>query len=271
MKTKIKFIVCLLLAATLLLMPSCFKSKKGSVQHEQFGQYGYKGHYLTSFASEQITFSDAKVIAESTTTGALAGKNVVYMSSASGGQALPASAVEVPEEIVDELLSNYKGVSVVTRYYTEDKKQQQQQTHDIIGNEFKNLLTANEFIPYSRARAKFVIITPSIIDAMEAENKAFHDDTATSRVAPFKNIYSYHKNEQGCLVIQINSFAEIASSTGGGIGSNFIQSNEILYDAEGKISRWQTSLGLNILNPSDGDDLKQGYILEVEFVWLPKT
>lgn len=271
MNTKIKRIACLLLtvallASALLMLPGC----AGKNAHAPFGEYGYMGHYLTSFAVRKIDADTARIIVGGAArTTARQNGGVVFLSATQTAQPLSVTAGAFSDDVRNALLDRYAGVTITTRYYTEDKKKQQSQTHDFVGTDFKNILDNNEFTPYSRTRAKYVVVTPELIDAMEQENAAFKE-TAESKIAPFGSLYSYHKNEKGCLVIQFNSFAEIAS-TSGGIGSNFIQSSEALYDAEGKIQKWQTSLGLNIVNPAEGEDLKQGYILEAEFEWKLKT
>ena len=71
------------------------------------------------------------------------------------------------------------------------------------------------------------------------------------------------------MIIQSRDFAEIASSVGGGVGCSYRQDTEIVYDAEGKMVLWQTSLGISSSAPQG--TMRQGYILEMSVEWIEKV
>ena len=130
------------------------------------------------------------------------------------------------------------------------------------------MLTTNQHVPFSQLIAKYILAFPTLIDSMETRNEEYRN-SEESLVAPFTNIFSYHTNAKGELVIHTRDFAEIPSSVGGGIGCSYRQDTEILYDADNKMQKWQTSLGLYSATPHG--TMKQGYILEVEFNWIQKV
>ena len=102
---------------------------------------------------------------------------------------------------------------------------------------------------------------------MEEENIRFQNSDV-GLIAPFKTIFSYHTGEEGNLIIQSRDFAEIASSVGGGVGCSYRQDTEIVYDMEGKMVLWQTSLGISTSAPQG--TMRQGYILEMHVEWIEK-
>jgi hypothetical protein len=132
-----------------------------------------------------------------------------------------------------------------------------------MGTDFKNMILDNQFIPFSQLVAKGIVIFDDLVDYMEVRNALFVEEQ--NHVAPFRNIFTYHTDVLGNMVIRTNDFREIPSSVGGGVGCAYLQNVEILYDEECKISKWQTSLGVYTATPEG--TLQQGYIVEVEFKW----
>ena len=85
---------------------------------------------------------------------------------------------------------------------------------------------------------------------------------------PLRRFFSYHTGEDGNLIIQSRDFAEIASSVGGGVGCSYRQDTEIVYDIEGKMVLWQTSLSTSTSTPQG--TMRQGCILEMHVEWIEK-
>ena len=250
----IKIASTLVLAVMLLfsgLLASC--SKTGNI----FGEFGYNGKYLYSFADKTITPVQAK--------------NLISMGNVNGlGASVTTIAMEkpsVPENKISALLAEYSSVVITTKYYVADTEDQQTKVDELQGTDFKALLTTNEIAPFNQLVVKNIIAYSELIDYMEYSNDQFVG-SQKAEVAPFKDIFTYHTTKTGNLVIQSRDFAEIPASIAGGIACSFRQDSEVEYDAEYKISRWQTSLGLWSTTPNGTS--KQGYILEVQFDWIKK-
>ena len=152
--------------------------------------------------------------------------------------------------------------------YLETSEDIQTKTDKLVGTDFKNFLIDNQFTPFNQLVAKNVVAYDELIDYMEEENTRFQNSDV-GLIAPFKTIFSYHTGEDENLIIQSRDFAEIASSVGGGVGCSYRQDTEIVYDMEGKMVLWQTSLGISTSAPQG--TMRQGYILEVQVEWIEKV
>ena len=159
------------------------------------------------------------------------------------------------------------GCIITTKYYVESSDAMQNKEDTLIGTDFKNMLENNQFVPFNQLVAKNVIIFDELIEYMEEQNKLFASSSA-ALIAPFRSIFSYHTDKAGNLVVQTRDFAEIPSSVGGGIGCSYRQDTEIVYDSEGKMTLWQTSLGLYSSSPQG--TMQDGYILEMQVNWTEK-
>lgn len=252
-RTLMTVMLSVLLCCIFLLVGCGDKSSNVPVK---FGEFGYKGRYLTPFASQTIQASKAKQILSDNMSSSLLSVSAAAIS----GEIDPTPA----QELVDFILSRYSGCQITTKFYVEGSDKQETKSDYLIGTDLKNMLEENKFTPFSQLVAKYVICFPSLIDTMENLNAEFKS-SSTALIAPFTNIFTYHTNAKGELVIQTRDFAEIPSSVGGGIASSYRQDTEILYDSQNKIQKWQTSLGLYSATPKG--TMKQGYILEVEFNW----
>ena len=171
-------------------------------------------------------------------------------------------------EVVRSILTNYAGCYITTKYYLENSDNLQSKTDKIVGTDFKSFLIDNQFTPFNQLVAKNIVAYDELIDYMEEENTRFQNSDL-GLIAPFKTIFSYHTGEDGNLIIQSRDFAEIASSVGGGVGCSYRQDTEIVYDAEGKMILWQTSLGISTSAPQG--TMRQGYILEMHVEWIEKV
>lgn len=226
----------------------------------KFGEFGYNGKYLTSFATSTINATQAKQLASDNMPSNASSVNALFLSSQVEAQP--------PETLTNFVLAKYSGCVITTKFYVEGSENQIKKRDYLIGTDLKNMVEENKFTPFSQLVAKYIVCFPSLIDTMEQLNAEFKS-SSEALVAPFQNIFTYHTNEKGELVIQTRDFAEIPSSVGGGIASSYRQDTEILYDAQNKIQKWQTSLGLYTATPQG--TMKQGYILEVQFDWELKV
>ena len=248
-----------LLLCFMFTLTGCFgkDNNNGGNNLVQFGEFGYNGHYLTSFATATISSTDAKQILS------------LNMPTIQPASAKATSSSPLPNSTqVNYILANYSGCEILTKYYEDGSDIQTQKVDALQGTDFRSMIETNQHTPFSQLVAKYILCFPELIDAMEANNAEF-SNSSEALVAPFSNIFSYHKNNKGELVIQTRDFSEIPSSVGGGIGCSYRQDTEILYDADNKIQKWQTSLGLYSATPQGA--MKQGYILEIEFHWIKKV
>lgn len=71
------------------------------------------------------------------------------------------------------------------------------------------------------------------------------------------------------MIIQIRDYAKIASNFGEEIAVSYREDSEIIYEGEGKMTMWQTSLGLCSSTPQGA--IKDGYILEMAVEWIEKS
>lgn len=257
------FLAVLMVVACVVSFSSC--GKDGDI----FGEFGYKDIYLYRFARQDIDSARAKQIVSnnrSAMTQAYAEKHgdqaLLGVNPGDTGIAAPT------EEVVNLILGNYAGCTVYTKYYIDDEEDALIREDHIQGTDFKAMIEQNQFAPFSQLVAKNLILFDELIDSMEAENVEFKE-SGNANIAPFKDIFTYHVDDSGNMVIHTRDFAEIPSSVGGGIGCSYRQDTEILYDTENKMTKWQTSLGVYSATPEG--TTKQGYILEIEVVWIEKT
>ncbi|MGN0804171.1 MAG: hypothetical protein ACI4MS_02190 [Candidatus Coproplasma sp.] len=255
-RTKIATTVLTALLCGACLLTGCSKDSSPSNQNI-FGEFGYKGRYLYSFATQSILAKRAKEI--------ISNNFSINTSAKSTSSPLSAEIEYTPDEqTVQYILDTYSACTIVTKYYVENTDQQQTKTDYCVGADFNNLVKANEYAPFSQLVAKYLISSPEMIDVMEALNNEFKS-SGESEVAPFSEKFSYYTNGRGGLVIQARDFSQIPASEGGGISASYRQDTEIMFDNQNKIQKWQTSLGLYCASPQG--TIKQGYILEMEFAW----
>ena len=241
-----------------------------------FGTFGYNGVTLVDYAVRSISAQKAKEILPLSTRQASGYsvqkglQNTSQATTMSIKNVIGSSTQDDVEvnQVVRSILSKYAGCVVTTKYYLENTTDVQSKTDKIIGTDFRYFLIDNEFIPFNQLVAKNVVAYDELIDFMEEENRRFQQSDL-GLIAPFKNIFSYHTGEDGNLIIQSRDFAEIASSVGGGVGCSYRQDTQIVYDKEGKMTLWQTSLGISSSAPQG--TMSQGYILEIHVEWLLKV
>ena len=275
MKKLIIVFVTFILAFSAIGMVACNsqKDEENSVQYtySPFGEFSYKGKTLTDYAVKTITAQEAKNIISK---GVSKNSHQAYAESRQKKLDISLMSVnsnmasyETPEEVVNDVLRNYAGCNVTTKYYVDGSDQMQTKSDKLTGLDFKSILSQNLFTPFNQLIAKNIIVFDDLIDYMEEQNATF-ELSDEGLVAPFKSIFSYHEDANGNLIIQIRDYAEIASSVGGGIAASYRQDTEIIYDGEGKMTMWQTSLGLCSSTPQG--TIKEGYILEMAVEWIEK-
>ena len=250
---KIILATLLLTAATGSLSAcSLFGNKKGSAsKNEQFGEFSYKSHSLKEYAVKEITAQRAKNLISITPKQSVKGL-------------LKREAIHTNQNTI---LYNYASLTTTIKYYEDDKEAQQVRSELYQGTEFYNLLDRNNYEPFGQMNVHYLYVDETFIDRMEEENANFLSN-GKNLVSPFKARYTYHEDSYQQLIIQIHDFAELPASVGGGIGSSFRQDSELVFDNEGKISLWQSSLGLYSSTPTG--TIRQGYIFEAEFAWTEK-
>lgn len=248
MKTKLFITTLLALSACALSACSLFK---GNDNNNQFGEFAYKDHCLKEYAIKEITATRAKSLISISLKPKIRGL-------------FKAEATHVNRNTV---LYNYASLTATVKYYEDDKEAQQVRNELYQGTEFANLLDRNYYEPFGQMNVRYLYVDDTFIDHMEEENTTFIE-SGKNYVSPFKSRYTYHEDEHQQLIIQIHDFAELPASVGGGIGASFRQDSELVFDSEGKISIWQSSLGLYTTTPTG--TVRQGYIFEAEFSWTEK-
>ena len=264
---KLKIISLLLILATTFSLCACSDEETTvGKQSAQFGTFGYNGAVLTEYAVNTITAEKAKEILPLSNNDKTEEVVATLSLRNSIGYSIENSAL--PNKVIRSILANYAGCYITTKYYLETSDDIQTKTDKLVGTDFKSFLIENQFTPFNQLIAKNVVAYDELIDYMEEENTRFQNSDV-GLVAPFKAIFSYHTGEDGNLIIQSRDFAEIASSVGGGVGCSYRQDTEIVYDQEGKMILWQTSLGISTSAPQG--TMRQGYILEMQVEWVEKV
>lgn len=241
-----KIIALFMTSLSLLGLSACKLFQKDEVN--QFGDFTYNGIFLKEYAVKQITVNEAKDLVDP-------GESLVKKSRAAS------------QENVSTVLSKYASLTTIVKYYISDKEEQQVRKDIYQGTDFKYLLDTNHYEPFGQMNVKYIFVDDELLDEMETENAEFIA-SSLHMISPFNEPYTYHTNEENHLIVQTHNFAELPASTGGGIGSTFRQDCELIFDEEGKITFWQSSLGLYTSTPTG--TIREGYIFEVEFEWTEK-
>ena len=241
MKTIIKTIPALL---SILTITAC-NQNQSLKNKSSFGDFGYKGVFLNEYADKQITVDEAKDLVDIKLT----------------------NKTRSTSNNIQTVLTNYASLVTTVKYYVSDREEQQVRKDIYQGTDFKHLLETNHYEPFGQMSVKYIFVDDDLLDDMEKQNEEFKESNAYL-TSPFNEPYTYHTNEDDILIVQTHSFAELPASTCGGIGSTFRQDCELIFDEEGKITFWQSSLGLYTSTPTG--TVKEGYIFEVGFEWIAK-
>ena len=246
MKKAFKMMSLLLLAG----LTACNKTENAT-----FGAFSYHGVFLKEYASKQIGVEEAK--------------QLVNVSSYSNKPTNKKANYDYEETTsdVNTVLKRYGSLLTTVKYYVREAEKQQVRQDLYQGTDYKNLLESNYYEPFGQMSVRYLFVNDDLLDEMEEQNYLFEEENKYL-VNPFNEPYTYHTNEDNTLIVQTHHFAELPASIGGGIGSTFRQDCESIFDKEGKITFWQSSLGLYTSTPTG--TVQEGYIFEVEFEWIEK-
>ena len=233
-------------------LAACSNNPEGS---KGFGDFNYNGIFLREYATKQINVEQAKALVDIETYES---KKDNKLRKNLNGELT---------ETVHAVLAKYASLVTTVKYYISDTDKQQVRQDIYQGTDFKYLLDVNHYEPFGQMSVRYLFVDDALLDDMEQANEDFKDSISYI-ITPFNEPYTYHTNEENKLILQTHSFAELPASTGGGIGSTFKQDCELIFDEEGKITFWQSSLGLYTSTPTG--TVKEGYIFEVEFAWNAK-
>ncbi len=240
----------LTLGATLLLLTGCSLNENSKT----FGDFSYNGIFLEEYATKQIRVDEAKNLINFE-------PKTVKLSS------IKSLSKSLEDETITNILTKYSSLVATTSYYVSDLEKEQVRSDSYQGTDFLALLENNHYEPFGQMNVKYIYVNDGLLDSMEEANTEFTNNKE-NLVSPFTYPYTYHTNESNELIIQTHSFAELPASVNGGIGSTFREDCELLFDEEGKITFWQSSLGLYTSTPTG--TIKQGYIFSVSFEWIAK-
>lgn len=232
-----------------------------------FGEFSFNGHTLTAYARSEISSSVALGIVQANANSSYSSNGIVkplgYLTSdIVGERPLPDTST------VNYIAQNYASCDIEILYYLDDEDDQQSKTYSIQGADLKNMIAENKYMPFSQLSVGNLVMFDDLITYMESANTVF---TANKYdyIAPFSQPYTFHKDSDGDLVIQMRDYSELSSSESGGVTCNFRQDIEFAYNAHNLLTHWQTSLGIYISTPQETE--KQGYIYEVNLTWTYKN
>ena len=228
---------------------------------KMFGKFDYYGVYLTEYAVRAISSAEAKAkVLKNHIEAAIS-----PASNAARADGTQKRTISPSAELADEIFARYSECNVTTTYYDNGETTAKKKTDKYSGTELRNMITQNYVSPYAQMYATNIIAFDDLIEYMDQMNASI----TTADNLPFDKYFTYHLDSNDNFIVHTSDFSEISSSTGGGISTSFRQDTEIVYDSTYKVSKWQTSLGLNIATPTG--TISQGYILEMDFDWTVKT
>lgn len=230
-----------------------------------FGRFDYNGKWLYSFKNIDITFDEAITLVRDSMSGAFASES----ADSSAESETIISSSEVSEDVVNYYLSQYASLTVTSTFYNEGangETVEEKTTVEIRGEDLKHALTVNEISLSTGIVIRDILCTPEGLAYYEQKNVEFHEDP-DHYVAPFNDIYTYHKSNAQ-FVLQTHTYVAISSSQVGGMSACYIQENETIFDLERKAQNFQSSLGMSIQTKNGTKN--EGIIFTVQFVWNEK-
>lgn len=230
-----------------------------------FGRFDYNGKWLYSFKNLDITFDEAITLVRDSMSGAFASES----ADSSAESETIISSSEVSEDVVNYYLSQYASLTVTSTFYNEGangETVEEKTTVEIRGEDLKHALTVNEISLSTGIVIRDILCTPEGLAYYEQKNVEFHEDP-DHYVAPFNDIYTYHKSNAQ-FVLQTHTYVAISSSQVGGMSACYIQENETIFDLERKAQNFQSSLGMSIQTKNGTKN--EGIIFTVQFVWNEK-
>lgn len=230
-----------------------------------FGRFDYNGKWLYSFKNLDITFDEAITLVRDSMSGVFASES----ADSSAESETIISSSEVSEDVVNYYLSQYASLTVTSTFYNEGangETVEEKTTVEIRGEDLKHALTVNEISLSTGIVIRDILCTPEGLAYYEQKNVEFHEDP-DHYVAPFNDIYTYHKSNAQ-FVLQTHTYVAISSSQVGGMSACYIQENETIFDLERKAQNFQSSLGMSIQTKNGTKN--EGIIFTVQFVWNEK-
>lgn len=230
-----KLLCALLLVACCLTMSGC------SDKSEKFGLFSHDGYSLTTLKKNDLSYEQARSIVA---------KNSVSKRGLTTDQ-------------VEELTSTYNSLTIYVTYWDSNTDKVDVQTKIINGRDLTDMFTANEISISSGVLVKNIFMSDPLLNELEEKNSGF------TNTIYFNSLYSYHEDADERLVIRSNDFQEITTDVTGGISAAFIQENEVLYDNNNLITKFQSSFGMQF--NTLGSTQLHGTVLEVDFEWQLKS
>jgi len=293
-KKKIGIVLSVVLALSLMLVPltGC------GLVHGFFGLFSTgNGNRLTSFVP-----SDANALTTEAARTAVEGFRVTPASNSSGGESLPETqsyhhfapflsggtqegrTFTFGQEYQNAIRDIYGGVHINTRWWLADRRGnlqiEEDQTLEVYLTDFTMLLRDNVIAIAGNVRIPHLVLLPEVIDWAEELNRyhRFYDGIvgdanvrSSWRYRPpgFDRIIEFFNvtvNGQPHVVMQTNAFTEISShAVGGGGTAQFIRQNQALYNAQGRLVRFQSSTGIRTHMGRGTENV--GHNFEVFFNW----
>ncbi len=258
-------VVAMLIVSICTLFVACNKDDETSAT---FGMFSFRGVYLTSYKTADITETQAKSMITTAATDEDASAKALSLADESGEDQTVSTAT--PASLVNEYLEKYKSITIVSRFWDEDSEGNiivDEYTDELLASDFKSALEKNEVSISTGIVVPNLLVYKEKIDAFEVANENFkaQDDY---NVSPFKDLYTYHKNDTN-FVLRTHYFVEISSSKIGGASCSYIQENESEYFLDGRMTRFQSSLGTK-LQTKKGTQC-EGTIFEVLITWNEKV
>lgn len=256
-------VVAMLIVSVCALLVACNNDKGNN--NSTFGMFSYRGVYLTSYKNADISETQAKDMITTAVNEEQELADSLNMATATEEVVAVSHAA-----LVEEYLAKYKSITVTSRFWTEDEKGEivvQEYTDEILGSDFKSVLENNQIAVSTGIVVPNILIYKEKIDAFEVANEAFKQQE-NYNVSPFKDLYTYHKNDTN-FVLRTHFFVEISSSQIGGASCSYIQENESMYFMDGRMTKFQSSLGTK-LQTKMGTQC-EGTIFEILITWNEKA
>lgn len=230
-----------------------------------FGRFDYNGKWLYTFKDLDITFDEAMTLVKNYMSDAFSSEAAISSAEAE----TIVSSSEVSESVVNYYLSQYASLTVISTFFDENENGEtveENTTVEIRGEDLRHALTVNEISLSTGIVIRDILCTPEGLSYYEQKNQDFHEDP-DHYVAPFKDIYTYHKSNAQ-FVLQTHTYVAISSSQVGGMSACYIQENETIFDLERKAQNFQSSLGMSIQTKNGTKN--EGIIFTVRFIWNEK-
>lgn len=271
-KNVIRVISIVLLVS--IIAACCLGFAGCSAKEKMFGRFRCYGHYLVQKGVKTIDSIQAKTktwkLASGTET-AQATKAGFASTKFTAEEAGDSNVKATPKAVVESIMTKYSGFTTTTIYYEVDsnanKAKEVSKTDEYLGDICESTLLENKLAPYAQMVANNIIAYDGLIDWMDERNAIFNN-SPDKHVYPFSSPYSYWTDSNDNLVIQTHKYINIDANYTGGISCYYMQDSEIVYDSEGKLSLWQTSLG--VAYASTAGTGKEGFIMTIQFDWTPK-